>query len=319
MRVLFIAATLVVVGLLVFIGRPMNFFIGGRWILQLVVGVLTTTTAEPEQSTAVTTTIRHSTDTMITTTTTTEKVVKVRFYGESQCPFCRKFVTTSWKLIWDDDELRALIDYDYIPWGNAYFATDVCGRGPYNADERQCWWKECIGGNGGGGGRNSSSWNNHDDDDDNDCFKGPVVYQHSEKEGLVDIYESCVKELYGIDEAVDFTYCAEGPKMDQADIPEAKDLMQSCAKFPDDVQLCFDLRGRLLEIDNARQTPDHPGVPYVVVDGEALDDPFEVKGVICERLQRDGLNIKLPAACDKANNPSLRHPVQDRITTEALN
>ena len=237
----------------------------------------------------------------------TGKVVKVRFYGESQCPFCRKFVTSSWKLVWDDDEFRSLIDYDYIPWGNAYFATDVCGRGPYNAEERQCWWKECIGGNGGGGRRNSSSWNNNSDDDD-DCFKGPVVYQHSEKVGLVDIYESCVKELYGIDEAVDFTYCAEGPKMDQGDIPEAKDLMQSCAKFPDDVQLCFDLRGRLLEIDNARQTPDHPGVPYVVVDGEALDNPFQVKDVICERLQRDGLNIKIPAACDKAN-PSLRHPI----------
>ena len=53
--------------------------------------------------------------------------VKVHFYGEAQCPFCRKFVTETWHEIWSDEELKSKIDYEFVPWGNAYFATEECG------------------------------------------------------------------------------------------------------------------------------------------------------------------------------------------------
>lgn len=118
-----------------------------------------------------------------------DSLVSVMFYGESQCPFCRKFVEV-WQTIWTDPGFRKVVDYDFIPWGNAYFATTECGQGPeYNSDERHCWAKKC-------GGR---EFRDDDDDDDDDCFgPGPAIYQHSKKEGEVDIYESCVKKILGL-------------------------------------------------------------------------------------------------------------------------
>jgi hypothetical protein len=81
----------------------------------------------------------------------------------------------------------------------------------------------------------------------------------------------------------------------------AKDLMKQCTptlQIAAGVEECLELRGRQLEIENAKATPVHPGVPYVVVDGEALDDPFSVKDAICAKLT-SGSTVKddLPKTC----------------------
>ena len=208
-----------------------------------------------------------------------ESKVSVAFYGESQCPFCRKFVAV-WDDVWGDAELRSYIDYTFVPWGNAYFGTDMCGHGPYNPEERACWYDHCIVAT---------------NDDEDACFGGHVVYQHSEKEGQMDIYESCVLEEIGLDAAVAFTSCCEGPNMDDESM-SAAELMKQC--MPEGqgslIQTCLETRGRSIEISNAKKTPVHPGVPYVVVDGEVLDNPLAVKESICEALGQQG---KTPQAC----------------------
>jgi hypothetical protein len=228
-----------------------------------------------------------------------EAVVSVRFYGEAQCPYCRRFVTDVWQSIWTDPEFRAVIDYDFVPWGNAYFATKECGEGPrYDSTERKCWAKNCIPATDAG--KHETTADDDNDDDNMDCFAGPAIYQHSTKEGQVDIYESCVKELLGLDAAVDFTYCCEGPHMDDdATLSTARALMETCVRpsFESDaVHQCLEERGRELEIANAKQTPPHPGVPYVVVDGTPLrEDPMAVGDAICASLKEKG--IKEPSAC----------------------
>jgi hypothetical protein len=224
-----------------------------------------------------------------------ESVVSVRFYGEAQCPYCRRFVTDVWQSIWTDPEFRAVIDYDFVPWGNAYFPTKECGEGPrYDSTERRCWATKCI--------TTAAA------DDDIDCFSGgPAIYQHSTKEGQVDIYESCVKELLGLDAAVDFTYCCEGPNMDDETLSTARALMEKCVQpsFESDaVHQCLEERGRELEISNAKRTPPHPGVPYVVVDGTPLlDDPMAVGDAICASLKTKGINE--PSACAKMRTKAL--------------
>lgn len=222
--------------------------------------------------------------------------VTVRFYGEAQCPFCRKFVTEVWQPIWEDLELRDYIDYDFIPWGNAYFGTKACGSGPYSSVERACWYKKCI---------------NEQSDGQKDCFDSEkVVYQHGQKEGEVDIYESCIKTLFGLDFAVEFTNCAEGPKMDDSSL-DAKALMKECAAlvipkvdFPA-IDECFDLQGRKLEIHNARITPEHPGVPYVLIDGAPIEDFTNTKQTICDLLKDKGAD-PLPKACRSVHTTFLR-------------
>jgi len=253
-------------------------------------------------------------------TSTLDSKVNVRFYGEAQCPFCRRFVTEVWPNVWNDPELRELIDYDFIPWGNAYFPNAACGGtdddASYDPNVRQCWYKRCI------DTKDTKNPNKIDTKNDEDCFSGEPIYQHSQKEGQIDIYESCVKEILGLDAAVAFTYCCEGPNMDDENLSSAKDLMEKCIAGDDDtatsssrsgssnvadlvstIQECFDTSGRLIEINNAKQTPAHAGVPYVVVDGIPLDNPFSVKDAICERLDakqnmgRTGNLNKKPSAC----------------------
>ena len=227
-----------------------------------------------------------------------QRKIRIRFYGESQCPGCRAFVTQAWPSIWDDPEFRVALDYDFIAWGNAYFATDECGKGPdYSSDERQCWYDKCMSSQGRDRGRLSTIRAVSDSGDD-DCFSGPTVYQHSAKEGQVDIYESCVKDILGLDAAVSFTYCCEGGEMENRSLPDATALMKKCIKPSFEakaVQKCLEERGHDIEVSNAKQTPPHPGVPYVTLDGVALDDPMKVKGAVCNRMKQR--KIKQPKAC----------------------
>jgi len=111
--------------------------------------------------------------------------------------------------------------------------------------------------------------------------------------------------------------------MDDPTLPTAHDLLVKCAATTtataststtavidvDLIQDCLETHGHSIEVWAAKQTPSHPGVPYVVVDGEALDDPFSIQKAICDRLmmmmmmdtgrgdQSDGESFRLPKAC----------------------
>ena len=86
--------------------------------------------------------------------------------------------------------------------------------------------------------------------------------------------------------------------MDDPYLPSSRDLMEKCISPSFEalnIQNCFDNDARVIERGNARATPSHPGVPYVVVDGTPLDNPMEVAEAICASLQKRGM--KKPSAC----------------------
>jgi hypothetical protein len=61
------------------------------------------------------------------------------------------------------------------------------------------------------------------------------------------------------------------------------------------IQHCYDTRAHYIEIRNAKLTPSHAGVPYVTVDGIALNDPFnDLVPVICDKLGTVG---EFPSIC----------------------
>jgi hypothetical protein len=81
------------------------------------------------------------------------------------------------------------------------------------------------------------------------------VYQHSDKEGIVDVYETCVADLFGMDAAIEFTYCCEGDYMDD-DSMSADQLLAVCFNRPVEVEViqhCYDTRAHSLEVRNAKQ------------------------------------------------------------------
>ena len=69
----------------------------------------------------------------------------------------------------------------------------------------------------------------------------------------------CVKTLFGLDSAVEFTYCAEGPLMDDENL-DADLIMAVCGALviPDvdylhTIEKCLEIQGRELEIENAKK------------------------------------------------------------------
>jgi hypothetical protein len=110
---------------------------------------------------------------------------------------------------------------------------------------------------------------------------------------------------------VDFTYCAEGDTMENTE--SAHDLLLACHGDiidPDVIQSCYETHGHTIEVLAAKLTPAHPGVPYVLVDGEPLDDPFSIQQAICDRL-REIMGTtspwRLPKACET------QHEYEDMI------
>ena len=80
------------------------------------------------------------------------------------------------------------------------------------------------------------------------------------------------------------------------DILQSKDHLTN--SFPEDkIQDCYEKRGRDIEISNAKQTPSHPGVPFVLIDGSPVDDFLQTKEIICKRLEEKGAVDPLPKAC----------------------
>ena len=60
----------------------------------------------------------------------TEYKVKVRLYMESQCPACRKFSTTYLKQLMATPEMRNIIDFKFVPWGNGAIQAVMAPNSP---------------------------------------------------------------------------------------------------------------------------------------------------------------------------------------------
>lgn len=163
--------------------------------------------------------------------------------------------------------VEAVVDFSFHPWGNAYFATDECGTGPYDSDERRCWAKRC------GGAQPPPA----------DCFGGidAVVAQHGEMEAHVNILEACAIRLYpDVPTYWPYVQCVEGDAYDKG-----SKALEECATRasldPTRLDGCAAGPGGAQAIAaQAKATPDHPGVPYILVNGKSVN-PGSLLEAVC--------------------------------------
>jgi len=74
-----------------------------------------------------------------------------------------------------------ILDFEFYPWGNAYFAQEDCYGYP-NYDRNYgypCWQEKC-------GVANAPA----------ECFEGTILCQHGDDECSVNLIEGCTKSLY---------------------------------------------------------------------------------------------------------------------------
>eukprot|EP00933_Yihiella_yeosuensis_P076550 TRINITY_DN8636_c2_g2_i1.p1 TRINITY_DN8636_c2_g2~~TRINITY_DN8636_c2_g2_i1.p1 ORF type:complete len:247 (-),score=57.05 TRINITY_DN8636_c2_g2_i1:76-816(-) len=220
--------------------------------------------------------------------------VKVDFFAEAGCPFCRRTIAGPVNKTLSDPGLAAIMDFDFFPFGNAFFVTKECGgsAGDYDVDVRQCWDKTC-----GSAAASAPA----------DCFTGAPVCQHGAPECNANRYLACAKEVSGKESLMkfmSFTHCVEASYDSFSDA-----VVMTCADSIglDKAKLskCYSSSdGDAAVIAQAKATPIHPGVPYLVVDGKALDDPSTFASAVCKAYKGTK-----PASCPGFFEGALRYLV----------
>lgn len=172
------------------------------------------------------------------------------------------------------------VEFDFVPWGNAYFNTKACHTSGYDKENGMvCWVKEC-------GGSSPPA----------DCFNetaSPILCQHGDAECDADMLEACAFDVSGdrVGAAIEFLVCYEGVH------GSSPSSAPSCARAAgldfDRVQDCVSgSRGAELEVANAQKTAAlgtaKLGTPWVYVDGQHLDDPTTLKSVVCAKVSLPG-------------------------------
>jgi len=212
--------------------------------------------------------------------------VRVKFYGESGCPTCRAFVAGPLNQTLEATGIADIMDFEFSPWGNAYFATAKCGgEGGYSVSARSCFNSEC-----GAEATQRPA----------DCFTSKLVCQHGEVECKANRYLACAKTAGAtFQKYMPFVTCLEARYgnfgIDEHAVEAAAD---SCATLAGlsfaAISDCFtgDAGGEAL-VAEAQATPTHPGVPYVVLNGKPLVDTDALLRSVCEEYA----GHDLPVAC----------------------
>ncbi|CAJ1340131.1 unnamed protein product [Effrenium voratum] len=219
--------------------------------------------------------------------------VVVSLFGESGCPDTTAFIfgplQAAEKALGTGSDVFRL---EWTPFGNAYYITKECGGVPappgcsssstcrYSSQVRDCYFKRC--GLGGAGAP--------------DCYSpGPLHCQHGAAECFANRLEACatVKEPSSswmvsrcIEEAFYKGELRNGQSSDHVTAVAVRcgfsaSLQQWCTSNGD---------GALAAM--AKMTPPHPGVPYVLVNGEVLADLNSLLEKICEAYEGPA-----PAGC----------------------
>eukprot|EP01064_Diplonema_japonicum_P022286 TRINITY_DN319_c1_g2_i1.p2 TRINITY_DN319_c1_g2~~TRINITY_DN319_c1_g2_i1.p2 ORF type:complete len:171 (+),score=71.92 TRINITY_DN319_c1_g2_i1:223-735(+) len=159
------------------------------------------------------------------------------------------------------------MDFDFIPFGNAYYQIKECeGRQGF-----ECWEKAC--------GYAATS-------PPSDCFTGTIVCQHGDTECFGNLAEVCVKNVTNNNpqKYMPFVYCFE------ADGDAGKVMLAKCAGVfgfnLNTINTCMTGPvGKHLIGVAGKQTADVSGrnfVPYIAVNGKLLQNTNDLLKTVCD-------------------------------------
>lgn len=228
--------------------------------------------------------------------------VSVRIYMEPGCEHCRAYMIGPLKAAMSDDSIASMMDLDVSPFGNAFYAIPECeesvaagavigcgGAGGYDAGKRACFNQRC------GLGVLAA-------DRAADCFTAPLVPQF----GFLQLYASryllCAKRESKNASSpwrkyAPFFICMEEHFDEIHDGVSTSAVAKTCAESTgfdyDKLVSCYE-RGdaELAFKDEAAATPDHPGVPYIIVNGKAVDESYDANALVEAVRSAAGLAAK---------------------------
>uniref|UniRef100_A0A7S2JEU8 Gamma-interferon-inducible lysosomal thiol reductase n=1 Tax=Alexandrium andersonii TaxID=327968 RepID=A0A7S2JEU8_9DINO len=203
--------------------------------------------------------------------------VQLDLFYESMCPYCHMFINDTLKDLWQDTEMRALVDLRLHPAGNlqALDARSV-SKGYF------FWHPE----------RKSDKY--------------IYLCQHGESECLGNLIHMCAKKVLSADTHMSLLFCMA---KNTESVPEKSSFacMQELSIEPTPVKDCVfspSANEEMMDIVQADAELDPPRkyVPWVVVNGKHIEiehGKAELRQAICDALAAKGDS---PAACK--NKPS---------------
>lgn len=215
--------------------------------------------------------------------------VTVRIIMEPGCEHCRKYMMGPVQAALADDSVVSVMELDVSYFGNAFYAIPECekadgsgslgcgGAGGYDANRRVCFNQKC--------GPTAVAESRAAD-----CFAGPLITQFGFPQLYTSRFFSCAKresqrEAIPWKRYVPFFVCMEELFDRIHDGVSTSAVAKTCADKTDfnydKLTACFDGKDAEQGLrDEAAATPDHPGVPYVFVNGQALDESYEENSLI---------------------------------------
>lgn len=160
------------------------------------------------------------------------------------------------------DGVAGIVNFLHHPFGNAYFKTNECGGGPYSSATRHCWATTCV------ESRSPPA----------DCFSdvSSIVVQHGPTEGEVNRMQACAKTMTAADvhwseRYWPFVFCMES-NYEKLGVRAARQCAVGANLTYPDLDGCYSgAEGDMSVIREAKATIDHPGTPYIAVDGKAVE------------------------------------------------
>lgn len=222
--------------------------------------------------------------------------VKVDLYYEAGCPFSYRYITGPLNKAFDTPGFMDMIDFEGHPFGNAYFVTQQCGgAGKYSMDARKCYERIC------GLSQSASAAPKPPD-----CFNHELVCQHGEAECKFNRAEACVKYMPGTtpDKEMEFFACIHPQAGAAANAHTEAQLVSTCATQTGinvkALQECWEaktgsLDGAELIKKEAALTPVHPAVPWVAVNGKAIEDHDQILQEVCKTYMATPTALPGPA------------------------
>jgi len=174
------------------------------------------------------------------------------------------------------------IEFQFFPWGNAYFNTTSCGTSSFDKDAMFCWVKECNVANPPA-----------------DCFNStlsPILCQHGDQECQEDTIEGCAFAVADTQiDALNFLFCFEGDN--QSDLSSVKKCATSSKVDYQKLQKCSSSeQGKKIDIENAIATTklgsSKLGTPWVLINGIYVQNPMQLLDAVCAAIKGDQ-----PAGC----------------------
>lgn len=205
--------------------------------------------------------------------------VKVDIYFETGCPFCQKFLRKTLKPILHSLPKEVVVEGH--PFGNAFYLDQqLCPQpanriGWYLMETRKCWEAKC-----GAPAMGSAPAT---------CYTGTLVCQHGETECKLNRAAICMKELTPDPlKYMDYAICLADRFQNAIASKTEAALPIGCAGNQSEaLKKCLRSEpphnGEHLVQQEASMTPVHAVVPYVTVDGQAIEAEH-LRREVCDRL-----------------------------------